>query len=88
MTQDSNKMNKKAELDPFKILILFFVIFVIILFGLGFFGYVLTKQACEDEGMKITGQFDCRKGNEYYEVYNKDIWGFDKGVNKYPKTEQ
>ena len=73
---------------------MFFIMIIVIILTFSFvmfflvLGYNLTKEACEEKGMEITGQLDCRDGDVYYEVYSKDLWGFDKGVNKYPKTEQ
>lgn len=46
------------------------------------------REACEAVGGELSGYSHCRKGNEFYSIYqsNKyDIFHFT--VNKYPKTE-
>lgn len=67
------------------ILIVFFVAFSIIIAVLSINA---MGEACEEEGGKLSGSLDCRKGNEFYEIYPTDAWAFfDYTVNKYPKTE-
>ena len=38
---------------------------------------------------KLSGSLDCRKGNEFYEVYPTNKFSlFDYTVNKHPKTDK
>ncbi len=78
--------------DPFKnffkwiiVTVILFLLMVGILAGVSISE---INKACERRGMTMTGNMDCRKGNEFYEVYSKEPFSFEMIANKYPKTEE
>jgi len=76
-------------MDGLKWIIILAIIGLSILFVSLFVGTIAMEKACEDVGGELSGSLDCRKGNEFYEIYPTNILSpFNYTVNKYPKTEE
>ena len=76
-------------MDEFDWMIVLIIIGVVLFFGFFYVRVNAMERACEDEGGKLSGSLDCRKGNEFYGIYPTNKWSlFDYTINKHPKTER
>jgi len=77
-------MNKFERKLVFGLIILLIVLTLLVLINLD-----AKDIACRKVGGTLSGNLNCRKGNEFYEIYPSHVLSvFDFTVNKYPKREQ
>ena len=75
-------------MDIWDSFLLWFIIFMMFIIGVGIITMIAQQDACEDEGLKFSwGSMKCYDSyNNFYTIENVGFW-MDYKINKNPSTE-